>query len=165
MDLLDSLSSSTSISGEWSSRNLQARSNCNTFVPSNHQNLFIWAGFENTVLPSITAFQSATLKVTFDFKKQPGNPRETTIHATFTNLTSSPFTDFIFQAAVPKVNLTSSPFTDFILVFLFFVWAIRCHYKLYPIFHIPFRNWGIHLTYKSFRGKNIWMFEKNKVDV
>lgn len=74
MDLLDGLSSSTSIS----------------------------AGFGNTSLPSITAFQSATLKVTFDFKKQPGNPRETTIHVTFTNLTSSPFTDFIFQAAVPK---------------------------------------------------------------
>ncbi|TVU27811.1 hypothetical protein EJB05_19312, partial [Eragrostis curvula] len=73
MDLLDGLSSSTSISG-----------------------------LENTALPSITAFQSATLKVTFDFKKQPGNPRESTIHATFTNLTSSPFTDFIFQAAVPK---------------------------------------------------------------
>ncbi|GJM87172.1 hypothetical protein PR202_ga03100 [Eleusine coracana subsp. coracana] len=73
MDLLDGLSSSTSISG-----------------------------LENTALQSITAFQSATLKVTFDFKKQPGNPRETTIHATFTNLTSNPFTDFIFQAAVPK---------------------------------------------------------------
>ncbi|KAK3159396.1 hypothetical protein QOZ80_2AG0149600 [Eleusine coracana subsp. coracana] len=73
MDLLDGLSSSTSISG-----------------------------LENTALQSIMAFQSATLKVTFDFKKQPGNPRETTIHATFTNLTSSPLTDFIFQAAVPK---------------------------------------------------------------
>ncbi|XP_025827402.1 AP-1 complex subunit gamma-2-like isoform X8 [Panicum hallii] len=73
MDLLDGLSSSTSVSG-----------------------------LEKTVHPSITAFQSATLKITFDFKRQPGNPRETTIHATFTNLTSSTYTDFIFQAAVPK---------------------------------------------------------------
>ncbi|XP_062220627.1 AP-1 complex subunit gamma-2-like isoform X1 [Phragmites australis] len=73
IDLLDGLSPSTSISG-----------------------------LENTAHPSITAFQSATLKVTFDFKRQPGNPRETAIHATFTNLTSSTFTDFIFQAAVPK---------------------------------------------------------------
>ncbi|WVZ73242.1 hypothetical protein U9M48_021571 [Paspalum notatum var. saurae] len=73
MDLLDGLSSNTSISG-----------------------------LENTGYPSITAFQSATLKITFDLKRQPGNPRETTIHATFTNLTSSIFTDFIFQAAVPK---------------------------------------------------------------
>ncbi|XP_021315486.1 AP-1 complex subunit gamma-2 isoform X3 [Sorghum bicolor] len=73
MDLLDGLSSNTSVSG-----------------------------LENTTHPSITAFQSATLKITFDFKRKPGNPRETTIHATFTNLTSSTFTDFIFQAAVPK---------------------------------------------------------------
>ncbi|KAF8689951.1 hypothetical protein HU200_041586 [Digitaria exilis] len=73
MDLLDGLSPSTSVSG-----------------------------LEKTAHPSITAFQSATLKVTFDFKRQPGNPRETAIHATFTNLTSSAFTDFIFQAAVPK---------------------------------------------------------------
>ncbi|CAN6233035.1 unnamed protein product [Urochloa humidicola] len=73
MDLLDGLSSSTSVSG-----------------------------LEKTAHPSITAFQSPTLKITFDFKRQPGNPRETTIHATFTNLTFSTFTDFIFQAAVPK---------------------------------------------------------------
>ncbi|KAL5225010.1 hypothetical protein ABZP36_011649 [Zizania latifolia] len=57
---------------------------------------------ENTAYPSITAFQSATLKITFNFKKQPGKSQETTIHASFTNLTSSTFTDFIFQAAVPK---------------------------------------------------------------
>ncbi|CAN6274058.1 unnamed protein product [Urochloa humidicola] len=73
MDLLDGLSSSTSVSG-----------------------------LEKTAHPSITAFQSPTLNITFDFKRQPGNPREMTIHATFTNLTSSTFTDFIFQAAVPK---------------------------------------------------------------
>uniref|UniRef100_A0A0E0NMF2 AP-1 complex subunit gamma n=1 Tax=Oryza rufipogon TaxID=4529 RepID=A0A0E0NMF2_ORYRU len=51
---------------------------------------------------SITAFQSATLKINFNFKKQPEKPHETTVHATFTNLTSSSYTDFVFQAAVPK---------------------------------------------------------------
>uniref|UniRef100_A0A0E0GE95 AP-1 complex subunit gamma n=1 Tax=Oryza nivara TaxID=4536 RepID=A0A0E0GE95_ORYNI len=51
---------------------------------------------------SITAFQSATLKINFDFKKQPEKPHETTVHATFTNLTSSSYMDFVFQAAVPK---------------------------------------------------------------
>jgi hypothetical protein len=58
---------------------------------------------ENTAYPPITAFQSAALKITFNFKKQSGKPQETTIHASFTNLTSNTFTDFIFQAAVPKV--------------------------------------------------------------
>jgi AP-1 complex subunit gamma-1 len=63
----------------------------------------ILAGLEDA-LPSITAFQSATLKIVFDLRKQLGKPQETTIHATFTNLTSTTYTDFIFQAAVPKVT-------------------------------------------------------------
>jgi AP-1 complex subunit gamma-1 len=58
---------------------------------------------ENTVYPPITAFQSATLKITFNFKKQSGKPQETTMHVSFTNLTSATLTDFMFQAAVPKV--------------------------------------------------------------
>ncbi|CAL5051275.1 unnamed protein product [Urochloa decumbens] len=57
---------------------------------------------ENAAHPTITAFQSATLKITFSFKKQPGKPQETTINATFTNLATTTFTDFVFQAAVPK---------------------------------------------------------------
>ncbi|KAM0851907.1 hypothetical protein ACQ4PT_052117 [Festuca glaucescens] len=71
-DLLDGLSASTSVSGL------------------------------DDACPSITAFQSATLKIVFDLRKQLGKPQETTIHATFTNLTSTTYTDFIFQAAVPK---------------------------------------------------------------
>jgi AP-1 complex subunit gamma-1 len=58
---------------------------------------------ENTAYPPITAFQSATLKITFNFKKQSGKPQETTMHVSFTNLTSATLTDFMFQAAVPKV--------------------------------------------------------------
>ncbi|CAN6208548.1 unnamed protein product [Urochloa humidicola] len=57
---------------------------------------------ENAAYPTITAFQSATLKITFSFKKQPGKPQETTVNATFTNLATTTFTDFVFQAAVPK---------------------------------------------------------------
>ncbi|XP_073000592.1 AP-1 complex subunit gamma-2-like [Typha latifolia] len=57
---------------------------------------------ENLVYPSITAFQSSTLKITFNFTKQPEKPQVTLIHATFTNLSSSIYTDFVFQAAVPK---------------------------------------------------------------
>eukprot|EP00252_Welwitschia_mirabilis_P004363 TRINITY_DN1469_c0_g1_i6.p1 TRINITY_DN1469_c0_g1~~TRINITY_DN1469_c0_g1_i6.p1 ORF type:complete len:906 (+),score=208.03 TRINITY_DN1469_c0_g1_i6:268-2985(+) len=52
--------------------------------------------------PSIVAFQSKNLKINFDFTKQQGKPQTTLVQATFTNLTSSSFTDFIFQAAVPK---------------------------------------------------------------
>lgn len=52
--------------------------------------------------PSIVAFQSKSLKVTFDFTKQQGKPQLTLVQASFTNLTTNTFTDFIFQAAVPK---------------------------------------------------------------
>ncbi|CAN0924042.1 AP-1 complex subunit gamma-2 [Linum grandiflorum] len=52
--------------------------------------------------PSIVAFESSTLRLTFDFSKQPGNPQTTSISATFTNLSPDVLTDFVFQAAVPK---------------------------------------------------------------
>ncbi|XP_020401070.1 AP-1 complex subunit gamma-2 [Zea mays] len=78
VDLLDGLSSGTSLSGH-----------------------------ENVTYPTITAFQSATLRITFSFKKQPGKPQETTISASFTNLATTTFTDFVFQAAVLKVAFAS----------------------------------------------------------
>ncbi|CAL1413639.1 unnamed protein product [Linum trigynum] len=52
--------------------------------------------------PSIVAFESSSLRLTFNFSKQPGNPQTTMISGTFTNLSSNLFTDFVFQAAVPK---------------------------------------------------------------
>ncbi|MED6171959.1 hypothetical protein PIB30_045771 [Stylosanthes scabra] len=55
-----------------------------------------------TVYPSITAFESSSLRLTFNFSKEPGNSQATNIQATFMNLSSDPYTDFIFQAAVPK---------------------------------------------------------------
>ncbi|XP_073261354.1 AP-1 complex subunit gamma-2 isoform X3 [Populus alba] len=55
-----------------------------------------------SVYPPLVAFQSSSLRITFNFSKQPGNPQTTLIQATFINLTPNVFTDFIFQAAVPK---------------------------------------------------------------
>ncbi|KAK4261289.1 hypothetical protein QN277_004309 [Acacia crassicarpa] len=52
--------------------------------------------------PSITAHESSSLRMTFSFSKQPENPQTTVIQATFTNLSSNAYTDFVFQAAVPK---------------------------------------------------------------
>lgn len=70
-----------------------------------------------SAFPSIVAFESSLLKVLFNFSKPSGNPQTTLIQATFTNLSSDSFTDFIFQAAVPKV-------ISGILFFLFFVFFI-----------------------------------------
>ncbi|CAH9107581.1 unnamed protein product [Cuscuta epithymum] len=52
--------------------------------------------------PQIIAYESSSLKLTFDFSKNPENPQTTVIKAIFTNTTQNVFTDFIFQAAVPK---------------------------------------------------------------
>ncbi|KAI5436998.1 hypothetical protein KIW84_023209 [Lathyrus oleraceus] len=54
------------------------------------------------IYPSVTAFESSSLRLTFSFTKQPGNPQTTSIQATFMNLSSNTYTDFVFQAAVPK---------------------------------------------------------------
>ncbi|CAK9182483.1 unnamed protein product [Ilex paraguariensis] len=52
--------------------------------------------------PSVVAFESSTLRIMFDFSKSPGNPQTTLIEANFTNKSPNVYTDFIFQAAVPK---------------------------------------------------------------
>lgn len=54
------------------------------------------------VYPSIVAFESSALRLTFNFSKTPANPQTTLVQASFTNLSPNIFTDFIFQAAVPK---------------------------------------------------------------
>ncbi|KAF8407943.1 hypothetical protein HHK36_007083 [Tetracentron sinense] len=67
-------------------------------------------GGNGPVYPSIVAFQSNSLKIMFSFSKPPGNPQATSIQATFTNMSSNVYTDFIFQAAVPKfVQLNLDP--------------------------------------------------------
>lgn len=52
--------------------------------------------------PSVVALDSGGLRVEFAFTKVPGSLQRTTIRATFSNSTAAPFTDFAFQAAVPK---------------------------------------------------------------
>ncbi|KAB2051414.1 hypothetical protein ES319_A12G053100v1 [Gossypium barbadense] len=52
--------------------------------------------------PSLVAYESSTLRMTFNFSRQPGNPQTTFIQATFTNLSPNVYNDFLFQAAVPK---------------------------------------------------------------
>ncbi|XP_077237790.1 AP-1 complex subunit gamma-2-like [Tasmannia lanceolata] len=73
-------------------------------------------GEKNPVYPSITAFQSNSLKMMFSFSKQPEKPQTTLIQATFTNMSSNTYTDFIFQAAVPKfVQLHLDPASSNVL--------------------------------------------------
>ncbi|XVE92470.1 hypothetical protein REPUB_Repub01dG0099900 [Reevesia pubescens] len=52
--------------------------------------------------PFLVAYESSSLRMTFNFSKQPGNPQTTLIQATFTNLSPNVYNDFLFQAAVPK---------------------------------------------------------------
>ncbi|KAI3733533.1 hypothetical protein L6452_12976 [Arctium lappa] len=52
--------------------------------------------------PPIVAYESSALTITFNFSKRPGSPQTTDIEALFTNKSSDVYTDFVFQAAVPK---------------------------------------------------------------
>ena len=57
-----------------------------------------------TGFPPITAFENNGLKINFTFEKVPGNPSNVvSIMVTATNSLAFPMTDFVFQAAVPKV--------------------------------------------------------------
>jgi AP-1 complex subunit gamma-1 len=51
--------------------------------------------------------QTSGLKITFEFTKQANSPQTTIIKATHTNLSSSPYSDYLFQAAVPKVIISN----------------------------------------------------------
>lgn len=79
--------------------------NSRSFVYENNIQILLSSFTEDngTAYPSITAFESSSLRVTFNFSKQPGNPQITLIDALFENKTSNSCTNFIFQAAVPKV--------------------------------------------------------------
>ncbi|EYU29716.1 hypothetical protein MIMGU_mgv1a001222mg [Erythranthe guttata] len=55
-----------------------------------------------TTHPSIVAFESSTLQLTFKFSKEPGNPQITLIEAQFSNKSPDIYSNFVFQAAVPK---------------------------------------------------------------
>ncbi|KAL0421337.1 UNVERIFIED_CONTAM: AP-1 complex subunit gamma-2 [Sesamum latifolium] len=55
-----------------------------------------------TTYPSIVAFESNSLKITYKFSKEPGNPQTTIIEAQFVNKSPDIYSNFVFQAAVPK---------------------------------------------------------------
>lgn len=55
-------------------------------------------------VPPIVALQTQGFKVDFEFTKIPESPQTTIIKALFSNTSTTPYTDFIFQAAVPKVS-------------------------------------------------------------
>jgi len=59
---------------------------------------------KSAAYPSIVAFESSSLKIEFNFTKQSENPQTTDIVANFINLTPNVYTEFLFQAAVPKVR-------------------------------------------------------------
>lgn len=56
-------------------------------------------------IPPMTVFEKDGLKLDFAFEKEPSSPQTAVIHLTAINLSSCPMTDFLFQAAVPKVSV------------------------------------------------------------
>jgi hypothetical protein len=55
-------------------------------------------------LPSITAYEKNGLKIVFSLERLPENPNTTVIRMSAMNETLNPITEFLFQAAVPKVS-------------------------------------------------------------
>ena len=54
-------------------------------------------------IPSIVAFEKNSLKIVFHFERDPNTPTTIKITLNAINSLSSPMTEFLFQAAVPKV--------------------------------------------------------------
>lgn len=58
----------------------------------------------STGIPSITAYNKNGLKIDFTFERSNTNPSVTVITIQASNSTELDMTDFVFQAAVPKVE-------------------------------------------------------------
>ena len=56
-----------------------------------------------TDIPNITAYEKNGLTIIFAFERDPLTTTTVNITLTATNSSVLPFTDFVFQAAVPKV--------------------------------------------------------------
>ena len=56
-------------------------------------------------MPNLTAFEKSGLKIEFSFERVTNQPSLVNITMTATNSNPAPLTDFVFQAAVPKVWL------------------------------------------------------------
>jgi len=73
-------------------------------------------------IPSITAFEKDGLKLVFHFEQNLDNPKTITIHLIATNSNENSISDFLFQAAVPKVTCTttdSSNLKVYLILFYF----------------------------------------------
>lgn len=57
-----------------------------------------------TGIPDITAYEKGGVKIDFGFEKDPNNPAVVNVKVSSSNSLSVPMTDFVFQAAVPKVG-------------------------------------------------------------
>lgn len=80
--------------------------------------------------------------MTFNFSKSPGNPQTTLIQATFTNLSSNAFTDFVFQAAVPKVSQNDGPISIFLATSL-----LMCLYLCMTLSTLCIMKYVLFLTF------------------
>lgn len=60
--------------------------------------------FFSAGIPSITAYNKNGLKIDFTFERSNTNPSVTVITIQASNSTELDMTDFVFQAAVPKVE-------------------------------------------------------------
>lgn len=56
-------------------------------------------------IPSITAYTKNGLKIDFKFERANPNPNIAVITIHASNSTETDMTDFVFQAAVPKVSI------------------------------------------------------------
>ena len=72
--------------------------------------LFFFSVRSAVGFPSLTAFDKGGLKIDFAFEKASGNPSNvSSIMLNAINSLSVPMTDFVFQAAVPKVLFRMKP--------------------------------------------------------
>lgn len=62
-----------------------------------------WSSCALPGIPSITAYSKNGLKIEFTFERSNTNPSVTVITIQASNSTELDMTDFVFQAAVPKV--------------------------------------------------------------
>lgn len=92
--------------------NLQKDLLCSGVKEMSSVTLRMTAGFSSLLLfllstgiPSITAYNKNGLKIDFSFERSNTNPSVTVITIQASNSTELDMTDFVFQAAVPKVEL------------------------------------------------------------
>lgn len=71
--------------------------------------LWFSAPLNSVGIPPMTAYNKNGLKIDFTFERANPNPNIAVITIHASNSTEADMTDFVFQAAVPKVNRTARP--------------------------------------------------------